>query len=70
MARSLQHYVVETYKHKWDMPDLTLRELLRVLYVDQGKPMYIIAKELGTSPDTICKWIHKEGVPARKMVWI
>lgn len=41
------------------------KELLEKLYINERKPMHVIASEFNVSTGTIFNLIHKYGIPAR-----
>jgi transposase-like protein len=67
---ALQQYITQVYQKKWNKPSLTIKELLRIMYVDKKMSMMSIAKELGISPNTVQRWLKKQGISSRKMRWL
>lgn len=67
---ALKKYLLDYYKKEWDRPQLTFKQLMRTMYVVQKKPMAVIAKDLGVSPNTVQRWLKQEGISSRKMRWM
>lgn len=47
----------------------TLKELLRVKYVEEGKTYEAIALELGVSPSSIRLWINQMELHQKRQPW-
>lgn len=66
---SKETMVVELYKARWNRSDLTLREILLKLYVEDGLTQNQIKREMHVGLGTVSEWLKKENIPARKMKW-
>ena len=53
------------YKEKWKKDDLTLRDVLYELYVNQEKSIRTIAKELCLTPTTVHGLLKRNYIPMR-----
>lgn len=47
--------------------NINLEELLRQKYVDENKPVRLIAEELDVGYCNIVKWLNKAGIYSRKL---
>lgn len=66
---SKEALVVELYRERWNKTDLTLRDILYKLYVENGLTQAQISDELHVGMGTVCEWLKKENIPARKIKW-
>lgn len=46
-----------------------IRDLLEDLYVHRGLTQYQVAKVLNVNVGTVCRWMQKYGIPARRARW-
>jgi len=64
-----EQLVIDLYRTKWNNKDLTLRDILYRMYVEEGKSQRQIAKELYMSASYVGKLLIREGVPRKKLKW-
>jgi DNA-binding transcriptional regulator YiaG len=65
---STQRLIVELYSMVYG-EELTFREILRRLYVDQNMSIKQVAEKLHVGVGTVHKWLKDEKIAARKMIW-
>lgn len=59
-----KHTLEELYTLKWNKP-VTMRDILKELYMNQNKTILEISKELRVSQGTVSAWLKQHGIPAR-----
>lgn len=57
--------IVQLYSLKYN-EQLDFREILRRLYIDEGKSIRTLAKEWSVSPGTIHRWLIENYIPRRE----
>lgn len=64
-TKGIEALIVLLYKEKWKKDDLTLRDVLYELYVNQEKSIRTIAKELCLTPTTVHGLLKRNYIPMR-----
>jgi DNA-binding transcriptional regulator LsrR (DeoR family) len=66
---SREKLIEELYSIKYNR-EMDINEIVKQLYVKEGKTQKQMSIELHVSVGTINKWLTRAGVSSRKMCWI
>lgn len=59
---NLQALITRLYRLQWNMPDITWKDVLRILYIEKEMSLRDVAVELSISLGTVQKYIQQEGL--------
>ena len=66
-TKSIEFFVTEYYKNKWEVDKLTFHDVMYRLYVTEDKSIRQGARELHVSPSTAMLWLREQGVTKEKI---
>lgn len=67
--KTYEFLITELYKEKWKDKDITFREILRKLHVDEGMSYREMAKHFKVSLSTVYMWCKRENVLDKDLRW-
>lgn len=59
---NFKYFIEEMYKLKWNVEEITFRDILYRLNIVEGKSVRKIAEELQVSPTSVHKWLKDLGI--------
>ena len=65
MDTAIEKLIIELYKIKWNKEELTMRDILYELYINQEKSIRTIADELKLGKNTVHNLLRKYYIPTR-----